>query len=103
MTAYMIPTSDWSYFLHLPARAVWSVLFLGVLGMGVAHWFWQEGVARLGAAKAGVFLYIEPLATTALAVPYLHEKFGLFSALGGILVLGGVYVAQGRRRRKLPA
>jgi len=98
MTGYMLLTSDWSKFAHLPSEAVWSVLFLGVLALGLAHWFWQIGIARLGAARAGIFLYIEPVATTALAVPYLHESFGLITAIGGMLVLTGVYVAQRRKQ-----
>ena len=24
-----------------------------IFGMALAHWFWQEGVSRLGAARAG--------------------------------------------------
>lgn len=98
MMIYMLFTSDWSKFTHLPAEGVWSVLFLGVMALGLAHWFWQIGIARLGAARAGIFLYVEPVATTALAVPYLHESFGFITAAGGLLVLAGVYVAQNRKR-----
>ncbi|MCP4544717.1 MAG: EamA family transporter, partial [Chloroflexi bacterium] len=64
--------------------------------LAVAHWFWQEGVAKLGAAKAGIFLYLEPLSTTALAVPLLGEHFGFFTAAGGLLVLAGVFWAERR-------
>jgi drug/metabolite transporter (DMT)-like permease len=92
--AIMAFTSDWSKFLHLPAEALVALLFLGLFAMAMAQWFWQEGVARVGAAEAGIFLYLEPLATTALAVPYLNEQFGLFTAIGGGLVLLGVWYAQ---------
>jgi drug/metabolite transporter (DMT)-like permease len=51
-------------------------------------------VARLGAARAGLYLYLEPLSTLALAVPLLGEPFGPFIALGGGLVLAGVYLGQ---------
>lgn len=98
LVGYMAVMSDWSRFVHLPMEPMFSVLFLGVLSLAVAHWFWQEGVADMGAAKAGFFLYLEPLATTALAVPYLNEQFGLLTGVGGALVLGGVYIAQRRRR-----
>ena len=91
---YMAFTSDWSMFLQLPADGFWAVLYLGIPGLAVAHWFWQEGVAKLGAAKAGMFLYLEPLSTTALAVPLLGEHFGLFTAAGGLLVLAGVFWAE---------
>jgi len=95
----MVCTSDWSRFLHLPTDGVIALLFLGLLGLAVGQWFWQEGVARIGAGRAGVFLYLEPLSTTILAVPYLGEPFGIYTALGGLLVLAGVYVA-GRKPRR---
>lgn len=97
---YVAFTSDFATFGNLPADAVWAVLFLGVLGLAIAHWFWQEGVARLGAARAGFFLYIEPLATTALAVPLLGESFGMLTAVGGGLVLLGVYLSQYRKQAR---
>ncbi|HLU40079.1 MAG TPA: DMT family transporter [Planctomycetota bacterium] len=69
----------------------WGALaFLAVLGT-LAQWFWQIGVARLGAAKAGMFLYLEPLATTALAVPLLGEPLTPAIVAGGALVLLGVW------------
>ena len=91
---YMGYSSDWSRFVGMPSDGILALLFLGLFGLAIAHWFWQEGVARLGAARAGIFLYLEPLATTALAVPCLGEEFGLLTATGGLLVLAGVFVAQ---------
>jgi len=90
----MLPTSQWSSFSSLPTIAIAALLFLGILGTAIAHWFWQEGVARLGAAKAGIFLYLEPITTTVVAVPYLHEAFGVYTAIGGVMVLMGVGLAQ---------
>lgn len=89
---------DLSKFWHLPLEPLLAIIFLGVFAMGMAHWFWQEGMAKLGAARAGIFLYLEPLATTGLAVPYLHEEFGVFTAIGGMMVLAGVYVAEKRKK-----
>jgi len=94
----MLATSDWSIFLKLPRDAMFALLFLGLFGTALGHWFWQMGVARIGAAEAAIFLYLEPVATTALAVPYLHESFGVFTALGGALVIFGVWLAQRRGR-----
>jgi drug/metabolite transporter (DMT)-like permease len=94
---YMALYSDWSKMVSMPADGVVSILFLGLLGLALGHWFWQEGVSRVGAARAGIYLYLEPVATTVLAVPYLNEEFGPLTALGGLLVLTGVYVAERRR------
>ena len=94
MTTYVGFTSDWSKFIHLPVEPLVALLFLGIVAMGIANWWWQKGVASIGAAKAGTFLYIEPLATTLLAVPILHEAVNVFTFAGGFMVLCGVYWAQ---------
>jgi drug/metabolite transporter (DMT)-like permease len=91
-------SSDWMKFMQLPFEAIASLLLLGLLGTALAQLLWQYGVAKIGAAEASVYLYIEPLATTAVAVPYLHESFGLFTAIGGGLVIFGVWMA-GRERK----
>jgi drug/metabolite transporter (DMT)-like permease len=97
-TALVLPLSLGSY--SSPGSwsgGTWTALvYLGVFGVALAQWFWQAGVARLGAAQAGLFLYLEPLATTALAVPYLGESFPLSSAFGGVLVVLGVFIARRR-------
>lgn len=97
MTLYVGLTSDWSRFVHLPLEPLVALLFLGIVAMGIANWWWQKGVASIGAAKAGTFLYIEPLATTLLAVPILHETVNVFTFAGGFMVLCGVYWAQRRK------
>ena len=96
---YMMVNSDWSRLAHMPIDGMVAILFLGLLGLAVGHWFWQEGVARVGAARAGIYLYFEPVATTVLAVPYLGEEFGPLTALGGLLVLTGVFIAERRNNR----
>jgi drug/metabolite transporter (DMT)-like permease len=98
---FMLFSSDGDAFVRLPAEAVAAALFLGFACSAVAFWFWQQGVAQLGAARTGFFLYLEPVATTALAVPYLGESFTVVTVAGGLLVLAGVYLA-GRRRARQP-
>jgi RarD protein len=92
--SYVSLTSEWQHLLRQPTVVWLGLLYLGLGGTATAHWFWQEGVSRLGAARSGTFLYIEPLATTAVAVPMLHEPFGWLTAAGGGLVLLGVYISQ---------
>jgi len=89
-----VASADMASVRALSIRGLTALLYLAVAGMALGQWFWQEGVARLGATRAGLFLYLEPLATVALAVPLLGESFGPVMALGGGLVLAGVYVAQ---------
>jgi drug/metabolite transporter (DMT)-like permease len=78
-----------------PRTAV-GLLFLAVPAM-VTQWIWQEGVGRLGAAKAGIFLYLEPVATTVAAVVLLGEAATIYTIGGGLMVLGGVWLAEHSR------
>jgi drug/metabolite transporter (DMT)-like permease len=98
-----VATGDLARVRALSPRGIVAVLYLAVLGQALGLWFWQIGVARLGAARAGMYLYFEPLATVALAVPVLGEPLHPFVAIGGGLVLAGVYVAQRRDPRGSPA
>jgi drug/metabolite transporter (DMT)-like permease len=84
----------WTAWSDLGLETLLALLFLGLAGVALAQWFWQRGVAKLGAAQAGLFLYLEPLATTALAVPYLGEPFGPVTTVGGLLVILGVFLAR---------
>lgn len=79
---------------HLSLRGIVALLYLAIPGLALGQWFWQEGVARIGATRAGLYLYLEPLATVILAVPLLGEAFGPATAAGGALVLAGVFIGQ---------
>lgn len=86
--------ADAGAILSLSLRGLAALLYLAVAGSVLGQWFWQVGVARLGASRAGLYLYLEPIATLVLAVPMLGEAFGAWVAIGGGLVLAGVYVGQ---------
>jgi drug/metabolite transporter (DMT)-like permease len=88
---------DFAAVRSLSPRGLAALLYLAIPGQALGQWFWQEGVARLGAARAGVYLYLEPLATLALAVPLLGEHVTLWTGLGGALILAGVYLGQNLR------
>jgi drug/metabolite transporter (DMT)-like permease len=90
-------TADLARVRSLSPRGLAALLYLAIPGLALGQWFWQEGVARLGAARAGLYLYLEPLATLTLAVPLLGEPFGPFVALGGGMVLAGVALGQRER------
>ena len=95
LTGLIVAVSgDFSRVSSLSTRGIWALLYLAVCGTALAQSFWQVGMAKVGATRAGLYLYLEPLATLALAVPLLGEPFGWFTALGGALILAGVYVGQ---------
>jgi len=95
--AYLAATAEWERIAALPMDGIGAALSLALFSTFLAFWFWQEGVARLGAARAGYFLYFTPVATTGLALSVLGERFGVSTFFGALLVTAGVIVAERRR------
>ncbi len=73
-----------------------AVGFLGVFCSGLAYIFWYDALERLPAAQVGVFLYLEPLVTVAVAAVVLAEPLLWASLLGGAVILLGVWLVQRR-------
>jgi drug/metabolite transporter (DMT)-like permease len=78
-----------------------SVLFLGLVCSGVAYLLWMRAVAEIGPARTGVYLYVEPFVTLAVAWSVLGEPVMANAVAGGIAVLVGVALVHraGRERR----
>jgi len=67
-----------------------SIVFLGVFCSGVAFLLWFRAVSAVGPARSGVYLYVEPFVTLALAWAMLDEPVMASAVAGGITVLIGV-------------
>jgi drug/metabolite transporter (DMT)-like permease len=67
---------------------VWLAAFAqGILPTTAAFLFWNWGLARIPAARAGVFVNLEPLVGTLLGVLVLGESLGARGILGGAFIL----------------
>lgn len=97
-TAWIAPFYAWEIAqgarmtLDLPTVA--TVLYVGIFASLVAYAFWNAGVARAGASRAGVSLNLMPAFGTVLAVLLLGEPFQAFQAAGIALIVGGVTLVQ---------
>src|SRR4030081_1372292 len=69
------------------ARAWLAVAAQGVLATAMAYLLWNWGMARLPAAKAGIFFNMEPLVGTLLGVLVLNEKLGRLTIFGAAMII----------------
>lgn len=79
-----------------------SVAYVALFASVGAYVLWNEGVAQVGASRAGVFLHLMPAFGSLLAVGFLGESFRLHHLAGIALILAGIYLAgveTGSRRR----
>ena len=86
--------------LHGPitVEPVLGMLGLGALGSGIAFALNYQVVRAAGPSTASTVTYLTPLFAIAVGVAFLGETVAWNEPAGGLVVLLGVAVAQGRLR-----
>jgi drug/metabolite transporter (DMT)-like permease len=82
-----------------PAQLTWpplpawpALLFMGMIGSGLAYLWWNAGVSRLGAGRTAMFGNLTPVFTVLLGV-LLGQSLDTLQLGGAALVIGGVLIA----------
>lgn len=74
---------------------VWTcILFLALLGTTLGFTWFNQAVARIGAARASIFINLVPVAAVLAGAWLLDERLGVSVLVGGALVLIGVALTQ---------
>jgi drug/metabolite transporter (DMT)-like permease len=73
--------------------SVGGMLYIAVFPALLAYLFWDIGVRAVGAARAGVFMYLMPVFGSILGMALLGERFELYHAVGMGLIFAGVAIA----------
>jgi drug/metabolite transporter (DMT)-like permease len=73
---------------------MWILLIsAGIIAQGIAGFWWNKGVADVGAGTASMFMNIQPFTAILASHFILGDPILLNQILGGLLVLAGVYIA----------
>ncbi|EWT02162.1 ABC transporter permease [Intrasporangium oryzae NRRL B-24470] len=78
--------------LDLPA--VLALVYLGLIGSGLAYVLWFRGLSLLGPTSASIVGLVNPVVGVALGVVFLGESFGPVHAVAMAVILGSVLAAQ---------
>ncbi|GAA3126630.1 DMT family transporter [Streptomyces rameus] len=112
-TAFLFTTFLAGAVLLLPAQAVslavqggfrpvpgtvLPLLYVGVVSSALAFFAWNKAVALIGATRAGVVYYLQPVCVALLSWAVLGERTGWPQLLCLGLVLAGVVLGVGTRR-----
>ncbi|MFB6823359.1 DMT family transporter [Streptomyces virginiae] len=76
---------------------VGPLLYVGVFSSAVAFFAWNKAVSMIGAARAGVVYYLQPVCVAGLGFLLLGERTGPAQLLCMALILGGVGLGSARR------
>jgi drug/metabolite transporter (DMT)-like permease len=82
--------------VDLGPRAALCLLLLGTLGTGYAYLLNYRTLQESGATVASLVTYLVPLVAVAAGILVLGEPFSIRLILGGLIVVLGVALVQGR-------
>lgn len=83
---------------------VWlNLLTLALIASSLAFVIWAWVISRIGAVKAGNYLYFQPIVTLIFGAIVLHEAMSLMGIIGGVVTILGVYAGErmSQERRRL--
>ena len=70
--------------------ALLAIAYVGVFASVIAFICWNDGIARVGAARAGLFIHLMPVFAAGLAMLFLGERLHGYHAAGVALVAAGL-------------
>jgi drug/metabolite transporter (DMT)-like permease len=93
----------WGKLVHAPAVTWLAIAYLAPLGTVVAFVLFYEGVRKIGSARAAAFTLLVPVFGVTSSVVVLGEKLRWQLALGGAIVLVGLWLVQRAPRAQATA
>jgi drug/metabolite transporter (DMT)-like permease len=84
--------ADWIYLLAFT-----------LLGGAIPHLLFYRSLERISASVAGIILLLEPVSATVIAWIFLSQSIGVYTLLGGVLILLSNYLIIRSERNQPPA
>lgn len=69
-------------------------LYLGIIGTGLTYALWFRGIRRLSASAVSLLGLLSPIVATLLGYLLLQQSLTIMQVIGGLLVLGSIWVGQ---------
>lgn len=71
-----------------------SVLYAGIFPSLIAPLLWMMAIQKIGPNHTSIFMNLMPIFTAIIAYFYLNEAWTIYHTLGGIVIIGAIFLAQ---------
>lgn len=92
---------------HALATAPWThiaaLVWLGIAPTFIGYLAWNAALRRASASQVTSFIYCSPPIAVLIGWAWLGEQPGWLTLLGGVITVGGVALANAKRRAPAPA
>jgi drug/metabolite transporter (DMT)-like permease len=81
-----------------PASHIWALVWLGIAPTFIGYIAWNAALHRASASQVSSFIYFSPPIAVLIGWVWLGERPGWLTLIGGAVTVGGVVLANARRR-----
>ena len=85
-------------FVNVNKTFLYCIFYLALFPSIGSYYCWAGAVSMIGANRAGIFLSLIPLWSTGMAIFFFDEIFQLYHAIGSILVVIGLFLANKKHK-----
>ena len=85
-------------FVNVNKTFLYCMFYLALFPSIGSYYCWAGAVSMIGANRAGIFLSLIPLWSTGMAIFFFDEIFQLYHAIGSILVVLGLFLANKKHK-----
>ncbi len=81
-------------YAQVPLKAWLSLGYIALMTSVISYSIWYWALARMDTSKLAIFQNLQPVFATVLAVLLVGESLSTSFYLGGVMVIGGVFLTQ---------
>ncbi len=98
---YALPFYGWEVWqkggFELSATSLAAMGYVALFPSVLSYIFWNNGVGKVGANRAGIFIHLMPVFSVVLAMLFLGEHLSMFHFFGITLIFIGIALTTVRR------
>lgn len=92
----------WQQLPAIGATTLLAAVYLAVFCSVYSYFVWYVGIAKIGAVKTATYSYFNPLMATLAGVVVYGDMLTIYTGLGGLLAIAGVYITNQKKADRSP-